>query len=235
MEIGSVKIKRIRSMAAVATESVQSHTFSKLREAIIEGTFAPGERLVENVLCQRLGVSRTSIREALRRLEAEGLVVITPHVGPSVASMSWEAAAQIYDVRALLEGQAVALCAERASPEVLAKIKAALDDVECAVANNDTVLHIKATRQFYDAILSGCGNRELHKLVSGLIARISLLRATSMSRKGRAPNSARELRQIFEEITNGNAKAAAAAATEHVRRAAASARLVFAEQLSGRA
>ena len=212
-------------------ENVQSQTVSRLREAIIGGTFSPGERLVENALCQRFGVSRTSIREALRRLEAESLVVITPNVGPSVASMDWEAAAQIYDVRALLEGRAAALCAERASPETIAKIRVALDAFEAAAAHDDPVARIRSTENFYDAILIGCGNKELHSLVRGLIARISLLRATSMSRQGRAMSSALELRRIFQEIASGNPSGASAAATDHIRCAAAAARIVFAEQV----
>ena len=226
------KVIRLRSgSATMPIENVQSQTVSRLREAIIGGTFSPGERLVENALCQRFGVSRTSIREALRRLEAESLVVITPNVGPSVASMDWEAAAQIYDVRALLEGRAAALCAERASPETIAKIRVALDAFEAAAAHDDPVARIRSTEDFYDAILIGCGNKELHNLIRGLLARISLLRVTSMSRQGRALSSALELRRIFEEIASGNPSGASAAATEHVRCAAASARIVFSEQL----
>ena len=226
------KVIRLRSgSATMPIENVQSQTVSRLREAIIGGTFSPGERLVENALCQRFGVSRTSIREALRRLEAESLVVITPNVGPSVASMDWEAAAQIYDVRALLEGRAAALCAERASPETIAKIRVALDAFEAAAAHDDPVARIRSTENFYDAILIGCGNKELHSLVRGLIARISLLRATSMSRQGRAMSSALELRRIFQEIASGNPSGASAAATDHIRCAAAAARIVFAEQV----
>lgn len=196
------------------------------------GTFNPGERLVENALCQRLGVSRTSVREALRRLEAENLVVITPNVGPSVAAVDWNSAAQIYDVRALLEGRAAALCAKKATPETLASIRVALEAFEASVESDDAVARIKSTEAFYDAILLGCGNAELHSLVRGLIARISLLRATSMSRPGRAVHSAAELRRIYEEIITGDGKRAAAAATDHVYSAAAAARLVFAEQIS---
>src|SRR5690349_13762377 len=76
----------------------------KLRNAIAAGRFKPGERLVERDLCARLDVSRALIREALRQLEAEGLIVAVPHRGPVVASITVEEARQIYAVRALLEG-----------------------------------------------------------------------------------------------------------------------------------
>ena len=234
--ISGKKVTQLRPRATKqpATGTVQSQTVARLREAIMGGTFNPGERLVENALCQRLGVSRTSVREALRRLEAENLVVITPNVGPSVAAVDWNSAAQIYDVRALLEGRAAALCAERATPETLASIRVALEAFEASVVNDDAVARIKSTEAFYEAILVGCGNAELHSLVRGLIARISLLRATSMSRPGRAIDSAAELRRIYEEIITGDGERAAAAATDHVHSAAAAARLVFAEQI-GRA
>ncbi|HWD15746.1 MAG TPA: GntR family transcriptional regulator, partial [Casimicrobiaceae bacterium] len=85
---------------------VRSQTVGNLRNAILTGRFAPGARLVEAELCRLLGVSRPSVREALRQLEAERLVVITPFKGPAVARIEWPEAEQIYEVRALLEGQA---------------------------------------------------------------------------------------------------------------------------------
>ena len=80
---------------------VRSQTVGNLRDAILAGRFAPGERLVEAELCRLLGVSRPSIREALRQLEAERLVVITPFKGPAVARIEWPEAEQIYEVRVL--------------------------------------------------------------------------------------------------------------------------------------
>src|ERR1700743_1459943 len=78
----------------------------KLRAAIATGRFKPGQRLVERELCELTGVGRTSIREALRPLEAEGLVTVVPHRGPSVSKMTVEEARHLYAVRGLLEGYA---------------------------------------------------------------------------------------------------------------------------------
>lgn len=83
----------------------------RMREAIIAGQFAPGERLVERPLCDQLGVSRTVVRETIRYLEAEGLVEILPGKGPIVAQLSWEDARQIYDIRQMLETAAATACA----------------------------------------------------------------------------------------------------------------------------
>lgn len=214
----------------VSPVTVRSQTVAKLREAIEMGQLQPGERLVETALCQRMGVSRTSIREALRQLEAEYLVTNTPNIGPSVAIIDWKAAEQIYEVRRLLEGEVAALCAERASPDALMAIERAIDAFEEAVRAGDAIRRIRTTEAFYDAILDGCGNAVMRDIVVGLNARVSLLRVTSMSRSGRANESTLELRRIYEEIAKGNAAAARSAAQDHVRSAAASARKVFADR-----
>lgn len=214
----------------VKPETVTSQTAAKLRQAISSGRFRPGERLVESSLCQLMGVSRTTIRETLRRLEAEHLVVNSPNVGPSVAVIDWEAAQQIYDVRSLLEGEAVALCAQRASPEILAEIRRALEGFEDAVEQQDSEGRIITTEAFYEAILKGCKNEVLADALRRLNARVSLLRATSMSRSGRATESSAELRRMYTEIAKGDPEGARSAAKDHVRSAASAARQVFADQ-----
>ena len=84
----------------VAPQTVHTQTTTKLRNAILSGYFKPGQRLVEAELCELMSVSRTSVREALRRLEAEKLITIVPNRGPSVSAITWEEAKDIYDVRA---------------------------------------------------------------------------------------------------------------------------------------
>src|SRR5579862_2692037 len=87
----------------VTPRLVQSQIVSKLREAILSGHFKPGERLVESTLCEMVNVSRSSLREALRRLEGEKLILNVPNRGPSVAEISWVEAEEIYNARILLE------------------------------------------------------------------------------------------------------------------------------------
>ena len=86
----------------------RDQAFDRLRDAIITGHFAPGARLIERELCEAMGVSRTSIREVLRRLEAEQLIEVEPRRGPIVARLTRKQVAEIYDVRALLEAAVVA-------------------------------------------------------------------------------------------------------------------------------
>lgn len=206
---------------------VRSQTVENLRNAILAGRFVPGARLVEAELCRLLGVSRPSVREALRQLEAERLVVITPFKGPAVASIDWPEAEQIYEVRALLEGQAAYLFATRATKAQVAAMRSALKRFEEAVRRNDPEGRLVHTDEFYNVMLQGCCNAVIADLLTGLHARINFLRARSMSQQGRSSESAGELRRILSAIAAGEAEKARAASIEHVLRAASAAKASF--------
>ena len=119
-------LSRINHQPSTLRDVVLDH----LRNAIIDGVFKPGERLVERVLCERLGVSRTVVRETLRYLDAEGLVEHIPHRGPIVASMTWAQARQIYDIRRMLETAAAMSCAERMTDPLAEKLRTAWEVVQ---------------------------------------------------------------------------------------------------------
>lgn len=212
----------------VAPVSVHEQVAGNLRNAILAGVFRPGERLVEADLCQRLGVSRPSLREALRSLAAEKLIEIVPNRGPLVPVITWEQADEIYEVRILLEGAAAAALAKRAKAEDLRKLRAALTDFIAADNRSDAAGRLGAASQFYDAILNGSGNSVIHDILRGLHARVTFLRARSMATPGRAKESAREMKAILNTIAAGDAKAARKAATVHVENARDAARASFA-------
>jgi DNA-binding GntR family transcriptional regulator len=198
---------------------VRAQVVANLRAAILNGRFLPGERLVETTLCDMLQVSRTSLREALRQLEAERLVTITPFKGPTVALMTVEDAAQIYDVRALLEGHAAELFAGRATPQDIAAMRSALTKFKDAIAADDAVARIAATDQFYDVMLQGCGNRIVGEMLEGLHARVNFLRSRSMSSPKRAGQSLKEMQAMLAAIKARDPAEAARAARLHVGRA----------------
>src|SRR5215813_3992360 len=112
---------------AVLAAPLRREIENRLRAAIVGGRFKPGERLIERELCEMLGVSRPSLREALRQLEAEELVTILPNRGPIVAALTVVEAEQLYDVRAMLEGLAARRFAETASDADIAALRQALD------------------------------------------------------------------------------------------------------------
>ena len=200
----------------ITPRTVQLETVKKLREAIISGHFKAGARLVETDLCKQLGVSRTSVREAIRVLSSEKLLILVPNKGPSVADISAEEATQIYHVRKMLEGEAAALAAKNGAQDDIAEMKRALESFEMAVRDGDAGARISATSEFYEAIIRRSGNQVIGDLIHGLLARVNLLRARTMSIPGRAQHSASELRKIYEAIAEHDVRGARAAAVEHV-------------------
>jgi DNA-binding GntR family transcriptional regulator len=213
----------------ISPRTVQQQAVEKLREAILANIFKPGDRLIEADLCALLGVSRPSVREALRSLEAEKLISVAPNRGFFVPTLSWEEAEDIYKVRALLETEAVALFTPRASPDQMRVMRAALDDFKAALKADNRLEELNTTNRFYEPILSGCGNRVIQEILQSLMARINFLRARSMSQEGRAKFSLREMTKIFDAIKDGDIDRARTAAQEHVDNACAAAKAVFFE------
>jgi DNA-binding GntR family transcriptional regulator len=211
----------------ITPKTVQSMTVKKIRDAILTGHFKPGQRLTEAALCQIMNVSRTSVRESLRRLEGERLIVIVPNKGPSVAEISWPEAEEIYQVRSLLEAEAAALFAQRATPVEIKKMKAALDGYAKAMKNFDTIGRLNTTSIYYDVLQKGCGNMVIGETLEGLMARINLLRSRSMSRPGRSQRSLAEMRDILHAIAAHDATEARRATKRHIDAAAAAAKEAF--------
>lgn len=219
--------RRMEGWAPVARRTVQQEIADRLREAILSGRFQPGDRLVELDLCASLGVSRPSLREALRSLHAERLVELIPNRGPHIPVLTWEDADGIYQVRALLEGEAAALCAARIDAKGVAELEAALGGFRSAVAAGDPAGRIEATARFYALILDYSGNRIIEEVLAGLLARINLLRARSMAQRGRTRSSVKELSAIFDAIRLHDAEKARHAARHHVEMARDAARKGF--------
>ncbi len=192
----------------------------ELRAAIASGEHKPGERLVERVLCEKYGVSRTVVREALRHLEAEGLVTIVPNRGPVVTVLSYEDAAALFDVRAALEALAAERFAERATPEERDALRRSCDLVADAFETGSVQRWLEAKDVYYDALLTGAHNEIIRTTVLGLHSRVQILRGMSLSEPGRLDRSLAEIRNITELAVSGRAAEAFAAARAHVEAAA---------------
>jgi DNA-binding GntR family transcriptional regulator len=203
------------------TVTLRQQVLEVLRSAILNFQFKPGDRLIERELCEMTGVSRTSVREALRHLESEGLVQNLPNKGPMVATVTAAEAREIFEVRRVLEGLAARLFAERAGAPELAALDAAMAALEQAFAAGDVHEILKATTAYYEVVLGGCGNDVIRRLIGLLQARVTFLRATSISQPGRAPASLAEMKRLTAALRSGRADDAEAASTEHVDRAAA--------------
>jgi DNA-binding GntR family transcriptional regulator len=200
---------------------LRSKVTERLRSAICTQRLPQGARLIERELCEMLGVSRTLVREALRQLEAEGLVTNIAHRGPSVAVLDRPTAAGIYEVRAVLEALAGRLFVERARPEHRQRLKAALAAMMRADEQGDIARGLRGTGQFYDALFAGAGNEAIAAILRPLSGRIYLLRARSMAMPGRWEESLREMQAILEAVLSVDAEAAWNACLRHVESASA--------------
>lgn len=210
---------RVEAVAA----PVRSRVVETLRGAITSGRFAPGQRLVEKDLCDLLGVSRPSVREALRELETEGLINTVPNRGPLVTKLSARDAASIYEVRGMLEALAAKLFAEKATEAEVATLSACVDGLEAAYATNDVERVLVAKKAFYDVLLGGSGNVVIPSLLRTMNARITQLRRVSLSNPERLPDSIREIRAVIEAIRARDPEAAFQASLRHIEQASRSA------------
>jgi DNA-binding GntR family transcriptional regulator len=191
-----------------------------LRVAIINGTFKPGQRLVERELCELLDVGRTSVREAIRQLEAEGLLVSVPHRGPTVSRITAEEAEQLYSLRGLLEGYAGRQCALRATPQFKDEFDAAVEAFAEVAHENGSAEMIRAKAAIYDLLMEGSGNSFVRQTITSMHNRINLLRFTSMAQPGRPARSVAEIREIAGAIRAGDPERAEAACRRHIEEAA---------------
>ncbi|WP_118178700.1 GntR family transcriptional regulator [Paraburkholderia phosphatilytica] len=192
----------------------------KMREAILNSHFHPGERLVERALCVELGVSRTVVREVLRHLETEGLIDNVPHQGPVVATLDAQTAQQIYEIRALLEGDAAMACAHNARPALVSKLALCISRIERAFSLQDHRTVLEQTGAFYECMFEGGGKSVAWEIVQTLNARINRLRALTIATDDRGSQAVAEMNRILDAIRAHDGPGAQAAAHAHVQRVA---------------
>lgn len=201
-----------------APAPIRSRVLDNLRQAILERQLVPGQRLIERELVELTGVSRTSIREALRELAAEGLVTTIPNKGTVVAKVTPEEARHLYQVRSALEGLAGRLFVENATDAQRRALSTAFRAVERASAKSPGVM-LAAKDKFYDVLFEGAGNDALRAIAASLHARVNLLRSLSMSTPGRTAESLAELADIIAAVRADDAEACAKACSKHVEAA----------------
>ena len=200
---------------------LREKTFKVLREAIISGHFKPGFRLVERDLCQMTGVSRSSIREALRYLESDGLVESRGIKGIFVRALTTEAAAEIYEVRAALESEAARHFCERATDAEVEAVVAAYNVVR-RTAGRDPKEYRESTDRFFEILFSGAKNSTAENLMHSLRARISFLRATTMqvASPERSQESVEQMGNIVKALVGRDGDTAAIECRRFVNRSA---------------
>jgi DNA-binding GntR family transcriptional regulator len=200
---------------------LREQVISALRQAVVQYQLKPGQRLIERELIEQLGVSRTTIREALRELASEGLVTVIPQKGAIVSAPSLEDAADLYEVRAALESVVVRHFVERASDLQILELRTAVDELERVTLTVDDVRQILNTKgRFYAVLLEGAKSAVLQTMLEMIQLRVQILRTASLSSAGRPKTMIAELRAIVDAIAARDGELAARLCTDHVRAAA---------------
>jgi DNA-binding GntR family transcriptional regulator len=199
---------------------VRQQVIDALRHAIISGQFAPGQRLVERDLCERFGVSRPPVREALRQLDAEGLVTTVPNKGPVITKLDRNMIRSLYEIRAALEATAASSFARNASDEQIEELAQTLERIRQAYSSGDLASRMDAKNAFYDLLMVGSKNDVLPGMFRTINARINQVRTLSLSSPERLPESLKEIEAIVSAITKRDAEKAFALSRHHVQKAA---------------
>lgn len=202
---------------------LRSRIIAALRGAIETGILMPGQRLIEKDLCEQLNVSRTSLREALREIQAEGVLQYNSSRSLSVAEISIADAQNIYRLRAVLEALAVEQFVERASEAQIKDLGEESKRLQQAYRSGVLENILLAKRSFYDKICSGAKNQIAFDMITRLILRTSALRRRSLVRKERHRQSIKEIQILTSAIQRRDIGRAREAAIEHVNNSARSA------------
>jgi DNA-binding GntR family transcriptional regulator len=206
------------SLTDVAT--LPNRVYLILEEAILQGKIKQGDRLIEEELAGKLGISRAPIREALRMMQKEGLIVISPRKGAFVNSISPEDIAEIYEVSSALEGLAVKLFCTRCTEEELASLRQLYADMEEQVKKADMVQYRKLNRKFHEALIQGSRNKRIKEICGVLQKQISWFQNMNLTLQSRMGVSLQEHRQIIAAFLAKDPEAAGQAASEHITQAA---------------
>lgn len=190
-----------------------------LREAISNGILLPGERLMEIQLAEELGVSRTPVREAIRKLELEGFVVMVPRRGTYVSDLSLKDINEVFEIRTALDVLAAGLAAERITDEELEALERLLVHIGEYIEAGDMEKIIEADSQFHDLLYQASRNDRLVGIINNLREQLTRFRSISMSYPGRLKVTWEEHRHLLEAIAQRNADLAMQVAREHMENA----------------
>lgn len=199
--------------------SLEERVFATLEEEIITGKFSRGESLGETMLSERLGVSRTPVRAALKRLAEEGLIEAVANKGAAVIGITKEDIVDIYHIRMRLEGLASLIAAEKITKDDLATLLESVELSEFYIKKNNTEKLKELDSEFHETIYKAAGNAPLRKTLSELHRKIKSYRKLSLNVPGRLEISVKEHREIYEAIAARNGELADSLTSIHVKRA----------------
>ena len=190
--------------------------FNTLRESILKGEMKPGERLMEIHLANKLGVSRTPIREAIRKLELEGLVTMIPRRGAEVAQITAKSLRDVLEGRQALDALAMELACERISEEEIGRLREACDNFAEITKTQDAVRIAQADVELHDIIVQGSRNEKLAQMVGNLSQQMYRYRLEYVKDEANYKRLIAEHRVIYEAIRDRDRQTGAEAIKNHI-------------------
>lgn len=190
--------------------------FNTLRQAILKGELEPGERLMEIQLAERLGVSRTPIREAIRKLELEGLVLMIPRKGAEVAEISEKSLREVLEVRRSLEELAIELACQRITPEELTALEEAENRFARAVEDGEVMAIAESDENYHELIYQATANDRLVQILNNLREQMYRYRLEYIKDEDRRQILVVEHEHILRAVRRRDIADAKSAVREHI-------------------
>jgi DNA-binding GntR family transcriptional regulator len=197
--------------------SKQGAAYNYLRSAIITGKLPPEKPLIEREICEKLNVSRTPVREALRRLGSEGLVEFVPNRGVFVAGLTKDRTTQLYEMKEALECMAAKLCAERASDEDIERMAECIEKHRLYAAKNEMEIAVDLDLKFHVLLVESAKSGLIEQQAKSLLLQTRRLSQLAVYDTDKTENFISQHEEILLNIRNHDAGAAAAAVSRHIR------------------
>jgi len=189
---------------------------ASIKEAIIRGKFAPGQKVSEGELAESMGISRTPLREAFRKLQNEGFITIIPRKGAVVATLEPKEARELYEIKAHLEGLAARLAVPRLKEKELDRLERLDAELRQATAQDDLEGFYRTHTRFHEVFLRLCGNDRLMAIMANLNDHFKRYGMVSLTLPGRYDRTHTQHAGIIEAFRAGDADLAARRVTENV-------------------
>ena len=204
--------------------------FNTLRKAILKGELKPGERLMEIALAERLGVSRTPVREAMRKLELEGLVVMIPRRGAQVANITEKDLNDVLEVRIALENLSIENACMRMTEEQLEELWNAAKNFEATMAEGNLVKLAEADVAFHEVIYKSSDNRRLNQVLNNLREQIYRYRVEYLKDDGIYPRLIEEHQKMYDALKAKDQELAVSYVEKHLHNQAEAVKKIIREQ-----
>lgn len=196
-------------------QTLREQIVSSLRESIIKGELNPGQKLTEPELAEKLGISRTPIREAFRQLESEGFLTVIPRRGAVVSRITRREIKDFYELKSLLEGYAARIAAEKITEKGIEKLRKINEQLTVLAKKGDVEAFFWKNDEFHNTFISYCGNEKLLEFREHMVQRFMRFRLEALSVPGRLMSSIKQHRTIIRALAKKDGRLAEAEVLEH--------------------